>query len=284
MSPEGNADSGGTLWAAPEGHACCGTHGLHGQLALRPAVGGRRHRRVARPCARPRACRPAQPRPRARRWPTRSTSRRPSWPPVSSSSHPATRTSTLLWSAASPNWPAPRVRGSTPLVAATIRRPATCACSSNASLAQVARGVLILQQVLAERATEAGDARLPAYTHLQRAQACCWRTICWPTAGRSPRRRPPAGRPPARRRVALGCWRLRRHVTPHRSRRHCADLGFSARFENSLDAVSDRDFVAESLFALALLGVHLSRLGEEIVWWGQRGGRLRAPRRRLGDG
>jgi argininosuccinate lyase len=46
-----------------------------------------------------------------------------------------------------------------------------------------------------------------------------------------------------------------------------ADLGFAAAFENSLDAVSDRDFVAEALFDLALLGVHLSRLGEELVLW-----------------
>ena len=46
-----------------------------------------------------------------------------------------------------------------------------------------------------------------------------------------------------------------------------AELGFHGRFENSLDAVSDRDFVAEALFDLALLGVHLSRLGEEIVLW-----------------
>ena len=38
-------------------------------------------------------------------------------------------------------------------------------------------------------------------------------------------------------------------------------------FANSLDAVSDRDFVAEALFDLALLGVHLSRLGEEIILW-----------------
>ena len=45
------------------------------------------------------------------------------------------------------------------------------------------------------------------------------------------------------------------------------ELGFAARFENSLDAVSDRDFVAEALFDLALLGVHLSRIGEEIVLW-----------------
>ena len=46
-----------------------------------------------------------------------------------------------------------------------------------------------------------------------------------------------------------------------------AELGFARRFENSLDAVSDRDFVAEALFDLALLGVHLSRLGEEVVLW-----------------
>ena len=38
-------------------------------------------------------------------------------------------------------------------------------------------------------------------------------------------------------------------------------------FENSLDAVSDRDFVAEALFDLALIGVHLSRIGEEWVLW-----------------
>src|SRR4029453_2822552 len=45
------------------------------------------------------------------------------------------------------------------------------------------------------------------------------------------------------------------------------DLGFAHAFHNSLDAVSDRDFVAETLFDIALLGVHLSRLGEEIVLW-----------------
>jgi argininosuccinate lyase len=45
------------------------------------------------------------------------------------------------------------------------------------------------------------------------------------------------------------------------------ELGFAAPFANSMDAVSDRDFVAEFLFITALLGVHLSRLGEEIVLW-----------------
>ena len=44
-------------------------------------------------------------------------------------------------------------------------------------------------------------------------------------------------------------------------------LGFAAPLANSLDAVSDRDFVAETLFDIALLGVHLSRMGEELVLW-----------------
>ena len=46
-----------------------------------------------------------------------------------------------------------------------------------------------------------------------------------------------------------------------------AELGFTSAAANSMDAVSDRDFVAEFLFAAALLGVHLSRLGEEVVLW-----------------
>ena len=45
------------------------------------------------------------------------------------------------------------------------------------------------------------------------------------------------------------------------------DLGFAKAFDNSLDAVSDRDFVAEALFDVALLGIHLSRIGEEFVLW-----------------
>jgi argininosuccinate lyase len=46
-----------------------------------------------------------------------------------------------------------------------------------------------------------------------------------------------------------------------------AELGFDRAAANSIDAVSDRDFVAEFLFAAALLGVHLSRIGEEIILW-----------------
>ena len=41
------------------------------------------------------------------------------------------------------------------------------------------------------------------------------------------------------------------------------NLGFERSFENSIDAVSDRDYVAEALFITSLIGVHLSRIGEE---------------------
>ena len=46
-----------------------------------------------------------------------------------------------------------------------------------------------------------------------------------------------------------------------------ADLGFDSVMANSIDAVSDRDFVAEFLFTATMLAVHISRLGEEICLW-----------------
>ncbi|MEY2526463.1 MAG: argininosuccinate lyase [Verrucomicrobiota bacterium] len=44
-------------------------------------------------------------------------------------------------------------------------------------------------------------------------------------------------------------------------------LGFAAISQNSLDAVSDRDFVCEFLFCLAMIGLHLSRLSEDLIIW-----------------
>ena len=44
-------------------------------------------------------------------------------------------------------------------------------------------------------------------------------------------------------------------------------LGFSKISHNSMDAVSDRDFVAEGLFCLAMIGLHLSRISEDIILW-----------------
>src|SRR5436189_1916445 len=48
------------------------------------------------------------------------------------------------------------------------------------------------------------------------------------------------------------------------------ELGFSCVSQNTIDAVSDRDFVCEFLFCLAMIGLHLSRLSEDLIIWGTR--------------
>ncbi|HEV2809756.1 MAG TPA: argininosuccinate lyase, partial [Acidimicrobiales bacterium] len=125
-----------------------------------------------------------------------------------------------------------------------------------------------VQTVLLDRAVEAGEAYLPGYTHLQRAQPVLLAHHLlahgWALARAVDRLCD------ARRRLdvsPLGAGALAGSSLPLDPDGVAADLGFAGRFENSLDAVSDRDFVAEALFALALLGVHLSRLGEEVVLW-----------------
>ena len=134
-------------------------------------------------------------------------------------------------------------------------------------LAQMRR-IHELQEVLVRRAAEATDVYLPGYTHLQRAQPVLlahhllahfwalgrdldrWRT-CLKRADVSP----------------LGAGALAGSSLPLDPQLVANELGFAAAFENSLDAVSDRDFVAEALFVATLTQVHLSRLGEEIVLW-----------------
>ncbi|MBK8093088.1 MAG: argininosuccinate lyase [Verrucomicrobiaceae bacterium] len=46
-----------------------------------------------------------------------------------------------------------------------------------------------------------------------------------------------------------------------------AELGFASVTQNSMDAVSDRDFIAELLFSISMVGVHLSRLSEDVILW-----------------
>ena len=141
-----------------------------------------------------------------------------------------------------------------------------------------------LQRVLLGRAEEAGGAYLPGYTHLQRAQPVLLAHHLlahgWALARDVDRlldTRAPPRRLAARRRRA---GRLVAAARPGRRRRRTS--ASPRAFENSLDATSDRDFVAEALFDLALLGVHLSRIGEEIVPVGDRRVRLPPPRRRRG--
>ena len=133
---------------------------------------------------------------------------------------------------------------------------------------EVARLVLDLQHVLLDRAREAGDAYLPGYTHLQRAQPVLLAHHLlahgWALARDVDRLLDARARLDV---SPLGAGALAGSSLPLDPDAVAADLGFAHRFENSLDAVSDRDFVAEVLFDFALLGVHLSRLGEEITLW-----------------
>jgi argininosuccinate lyase len=135
-------------------------------------------------------------------------------------------------------------------------------------LTAVARRVLDLQRVLLQRADDAGPAYLPGYTHMQRAQPVLLAHHLlahgWALARDIDRLLD------CRRRMdvsPLGAGALAGSSLPLDPDGTAAELGFKVRFENSLDAVSDRDFVAEALFVLTLLAVHLSRMGEEVIVW-----------------
>ena len=136
------------------------------------------------------------------------------------------------------------------------------------SLLELVGEVVRFQEVLLRRATEAGEVYLPGYTHLQRAQPVLLAHHLlahgWALARDVDRLVATVERLDV---SPLGAGALAGSSLPLDPDFVAEQLGFSARFENSLDAVSDRDFVAEALFDIALLGVHLSRMGEEIVLW-----------------
>jgi argininosuccinate lyase len=132
-----------------------------------------------------------------------------------------------------------------------------------------ARALLIeLMGTIAELAERHIDWPMPGYTHLQRAQpvylshhllAYFWmlrrdveRFACCVNAAAD---------------LPLGAGALA-GVNWNTSRAHVArELGFDGVAENSLDAVSNRDFVLDYLSAAAICSMHLSRLGAEIVLW-----------------
>jgi argininosuccinate lyase len=137
----------------------------------------------------------------------------------------------------------------------------------------VAERAVDLIDVLVARANEAdahpaGAVYLPGYTHLQRAQPVLLshhlRAHAWSLERDVARILDALARMDV---SPLGAGALAGTSLPIDPDRTAATLGFARRFPNSLDAVSDRDYVAETLFALSLLGVHLSRLGEEWVLW-----------------
>ncbi len=134
------------------------------------------------------------------------------------------------------------------------------------AIPQVDAALRTLQTTLVQRAEADGDVIMPGYTHLQRAQPILlshwWLSFFWPLQ----RDRERLGQLAARTAVLpLGCGALAGTAFPV-DRPGLADaLGFSIPAQNSLDAVSDRDFVAEFLFCAATIGVHLSKLAEAII-------------------
>jgi len=120
--------------------------------------------------------------------------------------------------------------------------------------------------MLLARAEKAGDAAMPAYTHLQRAEPVLvahWLLAYVEMFLRDSER--------------LADCRVRLNLCPLGSgavagatlaldrRAMAADLGFDAPTGNSLDATSDRDFVLEFVQALSVLALHLSRWAEEMI-------------------
>ncbi|MDZ4826575.1 MAG: argininosuccinate lyase [Actinomycetota bacterium] len=125
-----------------------------------------------------------------------------------------------------------------------------------------------LQNILLQRAAEVVDVYVPGYTHLQRAQPVLLAhhllAHFWAFTRDVDRLRDCLARADV---SPLGAGALAGSSLPLDPASVAADLGFADVFENSLDAVSDRDFVAEAIFAATLTQVHLSRIGEEIVLW-----------------
>jgi len=129
-------------------------------------------------------------------------------------------------------------------------------------------GLLNLQRSLVDAAQRAGDTVIPGYTHLQRAQPVLAAHYYLAHVERF--ERDIQRLRDARQRVnqlPLGAAALAGTSLPIDRHEVCRALGFDAICRNSLDAVSDRDFVAESLFAMSLVSTHLSGIAEEWILW-----------------
>src|SRR5499427_7702248 len=124
------------------------------------------------------------------------------------------------------------------------------------------------QRALAEKALEHAATVMPGFTHLQAAQPVTFGHHLLAYVEMAARDR---GRfADARKRAnfcPLGAAALAGTAFPIDRDMTAKTLGFDAPMANSLDAVSDRDFVLEALSAAAITAVHLSRFAEEIVVW-----------------
>lgn len=126
-----------------------------------------------------------------------------------------------------------------------------------------------LQHALLNHATALQEVIMPAYTHMQRAQpvsAAHWLlSHFWPL-DRDRQRLAAVSRSAST--LPLGSGAVAGCAFPISRVLLQGALGFQQLSRNSIDAVSDRDFVAELLFALSLLGAHVSRLAEDLILFG----------------
>jgi len=128
-----------------------------------------------------------------------------------------------------------------------------------------------VQRVLIRRARQHQHTLLPGYTHLQRAQPiqlAHYLLAYFEMLDRDQERLRDLDRRTDS--SPLGAGALAGNTLGVDRRGPARELGFSQVSGNSLDAVSDRDFVAELIFACALAAVHLSRLSEDLVIWNSR--------------
>ena len=136
------------------------------------------------------------------------------------------------------------------------------------NMLDIAKSLLHLQEALLAKSMEYVDAIAPGFTHLQHAQPISF------------------GHELAKHAVSLerdlsriSDWMVRTSTSPLGSGALSGSslpispeitakrLGFNSVAQNSIDAVSDRDYVAEALFIIAMIGLHLSRIGEEWSIW-----------------
>ena len=135
-----------------------------------------------------------------------------------------------------------------------------------AAIDQLQSDLTALVDVLLARAELAGDAAMPAYTHLQRAEPVLvghWLLAYVEMFLRDADRLADCQR--RLNRCPLGSGAIAGATLPLDRRAMAASLGFSGPTANSIDATSDRDFALEFVNTLSLLALHLSRWAEEMI-------------------
>ena len=131
-------------------------------------------------------------------------------------------------------------------------------------LLEIAAHITELQSALLSKAKEYADAPAPGFTHLQHAQPVLFGHELAKHVHAFARDLDRINDWLARTSYSpLGSGALAGSSLPLDPEFTAKELGFNGAIGNSIDAVSDRDFVAEALFIMAMVGVHLSRIGEE---------------------